>query len=134
MCVTSRYFSADPWLAWTAPGGIDDGLRVEEGISSGEGLDITVPKGENVDCVRGVGVRRRSSDGPGIWRGIVMIVVGDWIEIVDFGSLLMMRRRRSLESKGVWIYLRSKALTSSSDAARAAQKLCRLAKAEKRSM
>ena len=64
--MTSRYFSADPWLAWTAPGGIDDGVRLEEGMSVGEGLDITVPKGENVDCVSGVGVRRTSSDGTGI--------------------------------------------------------------------
>lgn len=73
MRVTSRYFRAEPWLAWTALGGMDDGVRVEEGMSEGEGLEMTVPKEENVCCVRGVGLRRRLRGGGGIWRGILVV-------------------------------------------------------------
>ena len=47
-------------------------MRAEEGMSDGEGLVITVPKGENVDCVSGVGWRRISRGGLGIWTGILI--------------------------------------------------------------
>ena len=69
MCVTSRYFVAEPWFAWTCCGG---GTRC--GIGSLElgdvaGFSITVP-----NCEKAVGVRSSIGiriDGHGIEVGIV---------------------------------------------------------------
>jgi hypothetical protein len=68
MCVTSKYFVAEPWLAWTCLGG---GMRCGIGsFALGEvaGFSITVP-----NCKKAVGVSSSMGiriDGHGIEVGI----------------------------------------------------------------
>ncbi len=67
---TSRYFIAESWFARTAFEGSSihcDG----EGMRS-DGLEITVPKGEKVADVNGVGMRSRG-EGGAIVSGILYV-------------------------------------------------------------
>ena len=71
MCVTSRYFVAEPWLAWTCLGG---GTRCGIGsLELGEvaGFSTTVP-----NCEKAVGVSSSMGilmDGHGIEVGILAV-------------------------------------------------------------
>ena len=72
MTVTSRYFRALPWFAWTALGGTV--VRFLEGVKDGAGFAMTVPNVEKASSLRGsVSSCRRAPLGRRTFVGIFEI-------------------------------------------------------------